>query len=165
MAQEMTLHQALDWILQARRDAWDLYRVAAKHTRHEGGYRMLERLAEEQRRLARQTFKLTDYAQSSNFDHWFVAQPAGESAQQHKMKAAFDDWIDDRRALELGMEESQSLAEVIRYLSERVIDPAVRAYLGRALSDTRELYSWIESEYAHQMAMVHETDIDTYVRE
>ena len=31
--------------------------------------------------------------------------------------------------------------------------------------DTRIHYEIIESEYAHTMGMVHETDIDTYVRE
>jgi hypothetical protein len=31
--------------------------------------------------------------------------------------------------------------------------------------ETRDHYEIIESEYAHLMAMVHETDIDIFVRE
>ena len=35
----------------------------------------------------------------------------------------------------------------------------------RMAQETENHYAIIESEYAHMMGMVHETDIDTYVRE
>jgi len=46
-----------------------------------------------------------------------------------------------------------------------VVDPAVRAVFERVIKETQGHYDLIESEYAHIMAMVHETDQDIYVRE
>jgi hypothetical protein len=41
----------------------------------------------------------------------------------------------------------------------------VRAVFDRMAEETETHYAIIESEYARIMGMVHETDIDTYVRE
>jgi rubrerythrin len=52
-----------------------------------------------------------------------------------------------------------------RQLAKGVVDPAVRAIFERVVRETQGHYDLIESEYAHIMGMVHETDQDTYVRE
>jgi len=41
----------------------------------------------------------------------------------------------------------------------------VRSIFERVVKETQGHYDLIESEYAHIMGMVHETDQDTYVRE
>lgn len=165
MAQEMTLQEALQWILQARRDAWEFYQLAAQKTRHKEGSRCLQELADEQFSFARETFDLLHREDALEFERWFSELPPGESAQLHQMKEMLDEWVDDRKAMEMALAECQGLAKVIEYTSAHIIDPAVRAHLSRALENTQKLYQRIESDYAHQMGMVNESEMDTYVRE
>ena len=49
--------------------------------------------------------------------------------------------------------------------ASRIVAPAFRAVFERMARETENHYGIIEPEYAHMMGMVHETDIDTYVRE
>jgi hypothetical protein len=67
--------------------------------------------------------------------------------------------------MELAMEKEEALEKELRTLANKIADEEVRLiYLDNAES-TRRHYLMIESEYAHLMGMVHETDIDTFVRE
>ena len=67
--------------------------------------------------------------------------------------------------MELALQEEEDLAKTLRMTASRIVDPAVRAVFERMARETETHYAIIESEYARMMGMVHETDIDTYVRE
>ena len=67
--------------------------------------------------------------------------------------------------MELAMEKEKKLEESLRAMAEKVEDPDVRKVFEENARSTHNHYVLIESEYAHIMGMVHETDIDTYVRE
>jgi hypothetical protein len=59
----------------------------------------------------------------------------------------------------------RDLEKNLRFTAEKVVDPAVRAVFEKMAKETRHHFELIESEYARLMAMVHETDMDIYVRE
>ena len=63
------------------------------------------------------------------------------------------------------MQEEEDLIKNLQMTASRIVDPTVRAVFERMASETEGHYAIIESEYARLMGMVHETDIDTYVRE
>ncbi len=63
------------------------------------------------------------------------------------------------------MKEEEDLGKNLRMTASHIVDPGVRAVFDRMAEETETHYAIIESEYAHMMGMVHETDIDTYVRE
>ena len=46
-----------------------------------------------------------------------------------------------------------------------MVDPSVRKVFERVVKETQGHYDMIESEYAHVMTMVHESNQDIYVRE
>ena len=71
----------------------------------------------------------------------------------------------ERRAMEVAMEKEQNLEASLRQMAARVSDPKVRAVFEANAESTHNHYVLIESEYARLMGMVHETDIDTFVRE
>jgi rubrerythrin len=73
--------------------------------------------------------------------------------------------MDERHALDLAMHKSQVLEKSLREMAARIADPQVSAVFLKNADATHQHYEVIESEYAHLMGMVHETDIDTYVRE
>jgi len=67
--------------------------------------------------------------------------------------------------MELALKEEEDLARTLLMTAERIVDPMVRKVFERMAKETQHHYAIIESEYAHLMGMVHETDIDTFVRE
>ena len=63
------------------------------------------------------------------------------------------------------MHKEQQLEEVLTGMAERIPDPAVKAVFELNIRGTHNHYLMIESEYARVMGMVHESDMDIYVRE
>ena len=82
-----------------------------------------------------------------------------------EMEKALSENVHERKALEVALREEQALANRLRQTASHVINPAVREIFEQMAVETEKHYAIIESEYAHMMGMVHETDIDTYVRE
>ncbi len=70
-----------------------------------------------------------------------------------------------QKALELALGEEKACIGQYTQLAQGVVDPAVRAVFERVVKETQGHYELIESEYAHVMGMVHESDQDTFVRE
>ena len=81
------------------------------------------------------------------------------------LEKALDENVHERKAMELALKEEEDLVKSLLMTASRIVDPAVRAVFERMARETENHYAIIESEYAHMMGMVHETDIDTYVRE
>ncbi len=50
-------------------------------------------------------------------------------------------------------------------MAAKIEDPEVRAVFEENAQSTHNHYLLIESEFARLMGMVHETDMDTFVRE
>ena len=63
------------------------------------------------------------------------------------------------------MEKEKNLATHLRALAEKIENPDVRKVFEENAKSTDHHFQIIESEYARLMGMVHETDIDTFVRE
>jgi len=63
------------------------------------------------------------------------------------------------------MEKEQHLQQTLLGKSKQIIDPAVRAIFEKMAKASQHHYQIVESEYARMMGMVHETDMDTFVRE
>jgi rubrerythrin len=73
--------------------------------------------------------------------------------------------LDERKAMELAMEKEKKLATHLRELAAKIDSPEVRKVFEDNARSTDHHFQLIESEYARLMGMVHETDIDTFVRE
>ena len=82
-----------------------------------------------------------------------------------KLEKSLDENVHERKAMQIALKEEEDLAKHLRLTASKIVDPAVRAVFERMAKETENHFALIESEYAHLMAMVHETDIDTYVRE
>jgi rubrerythrin len=81
------------------------------------------------------------------------------------LEKALMEGISERKAMELAMEKELKLEKALRDLAEKISDDAVREVFIKNAESTHQHYILIESEYARLMRMVHETDIDIYVRE
>ncbi|MBE0597954.1 MAG: ferritin family protein [Desulfuromonadales bacterium] len=165
MWQEFKLQEALKIAIQTEKNVRDFYLKAAEITKDPRGKKVFELLAREEREHAAHFFPLYKGDDLGSFEE-FMARPAQTDTAMHKaLTKALDDKIHERKAMEIALREEEDLEKNLRFTAERIVDPAVRAVFEKMALETRHHYELIESEYAHLMAMVHETDVDIYVRE
>ncbi len=165
MPQEMKVQEAIRMILKTKKDLYGFYREASRRAAHPSGRRVFERLTDEVRDNMQQFFHLYYGSDLGTFDEFIATPPASDSRLMAELKNAPAADLHDRHARELAMREEKEIERQLRLTAAKVIDPVARQILERAADLTRQHYDLIESEYARTMGMVHETDIDIYVRE
>jgi len=165
MPQEYTMQEALWEAIHAKKNLWDFYREAASTTQNPAGRRVFVRLAEEVEDNIGKFFAHYRRDNLGQLEDFLAAPPHPDSVMLVELGRVLDNAIHDRRARELALREEADLEKTFRSVAERIVNPTVRGVFLEVAEDARRHYAVIESEYAHQMAMVHETDIDTYVRE
>jgi rubrerythrin len=165
MGKEYTVQEALKLAIKAEKDSMDFYRKAASLAKNERAKKVLDLLANEEVGHLKSFF---DYYKGSEFGDLksFIDSPADEKNPTYvKLMKAIDENVVEQKALELALVEEKDCIGQYTQLAKGVVDPAVRAIFERVVRETQGHYDMIESEYAHIMGMVHESDQDTFVRE
>lgn len=165
MPQEYTMKEALKMAIFAKKNLMDFYREAAQLTKNENGKKVLTRLADEVRDNAKKFYNHYKWDDLGSFDQVMNAPPKADSVMLVELRKALDKNVHERKARELALKEEDDMEKNFTLAASRIVDPQVRAIFDEVARDTRNHYAIIESEYARTMAMVHETEIDTYVRE
>jgi rubrerythrin len=165
MPQEFNLQEALRHAIQTEKDVMDFYNKAANLTKSARGRTVFGQLADEEREHAGHFFQIYPGKDLGTFEE-FMARPArSEQVMLRQLEKALNENVHDRKAMEIALKEEEDLAKNLHLTATKIVDPAVRNVFERMAKETENHYAIIESEYAHLMAMVHETDIDTFVRE
>ena len=165
MTQEFSMKEAIKVAIQTEKDVMDFYNKAASITNNERGKKVFEQLAKEERDHASPFFGIYPGDDIGTFDE-FMQQPARiDQALLRQLEKALNENVHERKAMELALKEEEDLAKRLRQTASHIVDPAVRAVFERMAEETEHHFAIIESEYANMMGMVHETDMDTYVRE
>ena len=165
MPQEFNMQEAIRLAIQTEKDVMDFYNKAASLTQNERGRKVFEQLAKEEHEHASHFFQIYPGKDLGTFEE-FMAKPARlEHVMLRQLEKALDDKVHERKAMELALKEEEDLAKHLHITASKIVDPGVRGIFERMAKETENHYAIIESEYAHMMGMVHETDIDTFVRE
>jgi rubrerythrin len=159
------VQNALKRSVQTEKNAMNYYQIAAKHMKDEGAIKTFELLAREEREHAKHFFDSYTGDDMPSFEEFINAPPENESDWLSDLEKAIASGLDERKAMELALEKEKKLEESLRYMATKVEDPAVAAIFEANAKSTHNHYVIIESEYARLMGMVHETDMDTFVRE
>ncbi len=165
MNQEPTLLDAIKQAIQTEKDVMDFYLKAAVLTNNARGKKVFEQLAKEEREHAGHFFEIYTGSDLGSFEDFIAMPPSKGHVMLKQLEKALDENVHERKAMELALKEEEDLVKNLQMTASRIVDPAVRAVFERMARETENHYAIIESEYAHMMGMVHETDIDTYVRE
>lgn len=165
MPQELKMLEAIKLAIQTEKDVMDFYLKAASLTGNERGKKVFELLAKEEREHAGHFFKIYTGSDLGNFDDFMARPPKASHVMIKQLEQSLDENVHDRKAMELALKEEEDLLKSLRMTASHIVDPAVRAVFDRMAEETETHYAIIESEYARLMGMVHETDMDTYVRE
>jgi rubrerythrin len=165
MFENVDMQEAIKRSIQTEKNARDFYRLGAKHMKDERARRTFELLAGEEAEHARWFYEVYTGADIPDFDAFMAVEPSRDTDWLTDLEKELMEELDERRAMELAMDKEQMLEESLRELAGKISRPEVAAVFLKNADSTHQHYELIESEYAHLMGMVHETDIDTYVRE
>ncbi len=165
MPQALDVKEAIKRSIQTEKNAMDFYRRGSEHMKKEEARKTFEVLSNEEREHAEWFWKIYPGDDIPDFDAFMATSPDQQSDWLSDLEKLLLPDIDERKAMELAMDKELKLEKSLRQMAEKIEDPKIRqVYLANAES-THHHYELIESEYARLMGMVHETDIDTYVRE
>lgn len=165
MPQEMNHQEALKIAVETEKGLICFYHRAAEMVADEGAKKVFERLAKDKEEHAGNFFRLYNGSEFGTFEE-FVNQPCTLNAEVLKeLNSLSDIQVKERRAREIAMEKEAQLEKTFRGAAKKIVDPGVRIIFEQMAKETQNHFAIIESEYALKMGMVHETDIDTYVRE
>jgi rubrerythrin len=149
----------------AEKELMEFYERAAQVTTDPAARKVFETLAKEEREHASRFYGLYDGGGQGGFEE-FIDRPAhSRSVMMHQLEKLIEEQVDERRAMEIALREEESLAKSLQFTAAHLIDPVSRQVFEQMAKETHDHYLIIESEYARLMRMVHETDIDNYVRE
>lgn len=165
MPQEFNMQEAIRLAIQTEKDVMDFYNKAASITQNERAQKVFLTLAGEEREHASHFFHLYTGSDLGSFDEFMARPPRDSSTMLHNLSKALEADTNERKAMEIALQEEEDLAKNLRTTAARIVDPGVRTVFERMAKETDDHYQLIESEYARLMGMVHETDIDTFVRE
>ncbi|HEX8960967.1 MAG TPA: ferritin family protein [Geobacteraceae bacterium] len=159
------VQKAVRKAIETEKNAMNFYELGARLMRDPDAKRVFELLAGEERVHAGHFFKAYDGSDIDSFDDFMNTPPEDESDWLRSMARTIDEGFTEQKALELALDKEEKLEKTLRATAERIADPDVRAVFELNARETHNHYEVIESEYARVMAMVHESDMDTYVRE
>ena len=165
MMNDLDINNALLRSVQTEKNAMNFYQIAAKQMKDADAIKTFELLAREEREHAKHFFDKYHGDDLPSFDKFINAAPDKDSDWLSELDKALLANFNDRKAMELALEKEKRLEESLREMAVKIGDPEVRAIFEENAKSTHNHYVVIESEYARLMGMVHETDIDTYVRE
>jgi len=158
------VQEAIKQAIQTEKNAMNFYELSAQQMTDPEAKRLFHQLAKEEREHATHFFKAyrgTD----PDFEAYMSAPPQDESSWIKSVQNVIDADSSEQKALEVAMEKETSLEQALRETAAKISDPEVKAVFELNARETRNHYLTIESEYARIMAMVDESDMDTYVRE
>lgn len=164
MPQEFNLQDALKLAAQTEKDVMDFYKRAAEIAQDPKAKSVFETLARDERQHAEHFFPLYDGDELGTFEE-FISSPPEDNVILNELEKALDSDVHERKAMEIALREEEKLERNLEVTAQKIVDPAVRSVFEQMAKETRNHYEIIESEYARMMGMVHETDIDTFVRE
>ncbi len=141
------IQEALKASAQTEKDAMDFYKYGAEKMADEKAQAMFEMLAKEEMEHARSFYDACIGDGMPSFEEFINAAPDTESSWWKALKSAMMGEFDERKAMELAIEQEEALEKELREMAAKIDDPAVKEiYLANAKSTHRH-EEMIEEDY------------------
>jgi len=163
--ENLTVQEAVRRSIQTEKNAMDFYRLCALEMRDADAKRVFEILTGEEREHAGTFYDVYTGNDIPSLQEFLAIPPLHESDWISALEQIIDSGFNEQKALELAMQKEQQLEESMTRMVERIPDKAVKEVFELNIRSTHNHYLMIESEFARVMGMVHESDMDIYVRE
>jgi rubrerythrin len=150
--------------MQMEKNAMNFYLACAGQSKDEKCKNFFNLLAREEREHAHTFFAFAPEAGDESKFAAFVGKDdvaEGPFGDIDKVVADFT----ERKAMLLALDKEKALAKQLRAMAAFIADPELKKVYEWNARSTDRHHQLIEEEYSRLMAMVHTTDVDTYVRE
>jgi rubrerythrin len=161
----INVQEAVKRSIQTEKNAMDFYKMGAGKMRDQEARRIFTLLAGEERGHAGSFYQIYTGSDIPSLEDFLDKAPHHESEWLTALNRIIDTDFNEQKAMELAMQKEQQLEEVLARMAEKIDNPDVKAVFEQNIKETHNHYLMIESEYARLMGMVHESDMDTFVRE
>jgi rubrerythrin len=159
------VQEAIKLAIQTEKNAMNFYELGAKQMKNQDAKKLFEQLAKEEREHASHFYKAYRGTDLGSFDDFMATPPQNESTWISSINKVISSDFSEQKALELAMEKETNLEKALTETASKITDASVREVFELNAKETHNHYLTIEAEYARIMAMVDESDMDTYVRE
>ena len=161
----INIQEAIKRSIQTEKNAMNFYQLGAQKMNKPDARRTFELLAREEREHASHFYKIYQGTDIPSLDAFLDSPPDNESSWVSTIARLISADFNEQKALELAMEREKNLEEMLLETASKIDAPEIKSVFELNAKETQHHYQLIESEYARLMGMVHETDIDTFVRE
>ena len=161
----INIQEAVKRSIQTEKNAMNFYQLGAKKMNNPDARRTFELLAREEREHAAHFYKIYQGSDIPSLEAFLDTAPDNESSWVSTIARLISADFTEQKALELAMEREQNLEEALLETAAKIDIPEIKAVYDLNAKETHHHYELIESEYARLMGMVHESDMDTFVRE
>jgi rubrerythrin len=165
MPQEMLHQDAIRLAIENEKNQMCFYRKAAELVENDGGRRVFFRLAQEKEDHISQFFRHYIGSEFGPLEEFIHSPCENEKKLDRELRAIHMEEVRERSARQIALEKEEENEQMLRFKAAHMVDPGVKSIFEQMAEVNHKHYSIIESEYARTMAMPHDTDIDTFVRE
>lgn len=165
MFDNIDLKDAVRRAIQTEKNAMDFYKRGAEMMKNAEAKKVFELLAREESEHAEWFYNVYPGDDITDLKEFLATGADKDSEWMSELNAVKTEEFNERKAMEMAMAKEKALAEHLRALAAKIDNADIRAVFEQNATSTDHHYQIIESEYARLMGMVHETDIDTFVRE
>jgi len=159
------VQEAVKRSIQTEKNAMNFYQLGARQMKNQDARKTFELLAREEREHAGQFYRIYTGSDIPSLDAFLDLPPDNESSWMASITRLIAGDFSEQKALELAMEREKNLEEALLETAARIDEADVKAVFELNARETHNHYLLIESEYARLMGMVHESDMDIFVRE
>jgi rubrerythrin len=159
------VQEAIKRSIQTEKNAMNYYQYGAQRLKDADAKQTFEVLAGEEREHAGHFYRIYQGGDIPSLDAFLDSPPDYDAGWLSSVSKAVGEDFSAQKVMEVAMEKEQNLENSLWEMAEKISDPEVRAVYELNARETHNHYLMIESEYARIMGMVHETDMDIYVRE
>mgnify|MGYP001237784774 CR=1 FL=1 len=159
------VQEAIKRSLQTEKNAMLFYQYGAQQFKDGEAKRTFVLLAGEEREHAGHFYRIYKGDDIPSLDAFLASPPDNENDWIASAKKTCGADLSEQKAMEIALEKEKNLEEALRDMAGKMTDPEVRAVYDLNVQETHNHYLLIEAEYARIMGMVHESDMDIYVRE
>lgn len=153
MSDKLEVQAALKEAIQTEKAAMDFYKYGAEKMGDDRAREVFELLAREERHHAQMFYNAYQGRDIPYFED-FIASPPDTGSQWWKaLQDASLSGFDERKTLELAIDQEEALEEQLRQTAARINDPEIRAIYETNASSTHHHAELIEEQYREMLGM------------
>jgi rubrerythrin len=153
MTEQFDIQAALRDAVMTEKEAMDFYIFAADKSTDEKAIEVFELLAREERQHALMFYNACRGPGLPSFEEMMAAPPNTDSGWWKVLQQVMLGVFDERKALELSIEQEEQLEKELRAMAERIDEPSVRAIYIANANSTHHHCELIEEQYRDYLGM------------